>query len=76
MDAQEPRTYLYVPHHLVLDYARLGWLPHDSLADTPHGRYAVLMEWMCQCPLLRPPSVSVPRNPAKPNSPYLSTDNL
>jgi hypothetical protein len=55
VDAQEPdKIFHYVPHHLVLDYARLGWLPHDSLADTPHGRYAILMEWPCLCPIRKP----------------------
>jgi hypothetical protein len=44
------KTFKYVPHHLVLDYARLGWFPHfDALADCPHGNYSVLMEWLCGC---------------------------
>lgn len=56
---QDVKTFKYVKHHQVLDYARLGWLPHfEALADTPHGQYSVFMEWPCSCPMPRPPQSS------------------
>lgn len=51
---QQVRTFHYVPHHRVLDFARLGWLPHWELLDTRHGEYAITMEWLCDCPLATP----------------------
>lgn len=36
-------TLQYVPHDQVDDFIRRGWVVRDRLADTHHGRYAVLM---------------------------------
>ena len=48
------RVFHYVQHHRVLDFARLGWLPHFELLDTHHGQYAITMEWLCDCPITTP----------------------
>ena len=42
------------------DFLALGWLPHDSLANSAHGEYAVLVEWPCDCPCPFPPAASEP----------------
>jgi hypothetical protein len=47
--------YRFVPHHLVLDYARLGWNIADTLEQVCHGHYGILMQWLCRCPCLEPP---------------------
>jgi len=47
------RTFRIVPHHYVLDYARLGW----DIAEANigyHAEWAVLMEWLCNCPIREP----------------------
>jgi hypothetical protein len=35
----------YVRHHNVEEYLGLGWSISDFLDGTPHGQYAVLMQW-------------------------------
>ena len=50
----EIRTFRFVVHHRVLDYARLGWIIEDTMEDCHHGRYSILMEWLCDCPLVEP----------------------
>jgi hypothetical protein len=47
-------TYRFIRHHAVLDHARLGWLIVDTLDDTPHGQWSVLMAWICTCPEVIP----------------------
>jgi hypothetical protein len=42
--------FRYVPHGKAHTYAMLGWHIADTLADTPHGQYSILMVWLCQCP--------------------------
>lgn len=46
--------FRYVPHRLVLDYARLGWDIAATLDDVGHGRYNILMCWRCSCPCVEP----------------------
>lgn len=48
------RLFRYVPHHRTLDYARLGWTIADTLEGTPHGQWAILMTWLCECPCVQP----------------------
>jgi hypothetical protein len=43
-----------VIHDRVLDYARLGWTIEDTMEDCLHGRYSILMEWLCDCPVVEP----------------------
>jgi hypothetical protein len=38
------------------DYLRLGWILRDSLRGTPHGDWAVHLEWICDCPMPLPAS--------------------
>lgn len=47
-------TLRYVIHEHVLDYARLGWSISDTFADVCHGRYSVLMIWLCTCTPIEP----------------------
>ena len=48
------RLFRYVPHAYALDYARLGWTIADTLEGTPHGQWAILMTWLCECPCVQP----------------------
>jgi hypothetical protein len=51
-------TYAYAARGERLeDFLRLGWTPHDSLANTAHEQYAVLVEWLCDCHCPFPPKV-------------------
>lgn len=44
------RTFQFVRLHRADDYLKCGWIPHDSLSETPHGEYSVLMEYLeCDC---------------------------
>jgi hypothetical protein len=52
--------FRYVPHRLVLDYARVGWHLADTFEDVYHGRYAVLMQWLCACSLVMPKDLPPP----------------
>ncbi len=46
--------FRYVRHHLVNDYACLGWCIAHDLQDCCHGRYSVLMQWCCTCKCIEP----------------------
>jgi hypothetical protein len=48
------KTFRFVIHDRVLDYARLGWTIEDTMEDCHHGQYSILMEWLCNCPLVEP----------------------
>lgn len=51
-------TYRYVRLEKAEDALRLGYYPHpECLKDTHHGKYSLLVEWMCSCPdpLEKPP---------------------
>lgn len=37
--------FRYVPHDMVKDYVTKGWEIADTLADTKHGEFSVLMVW-------------------------------
>ncbi len=36
------------------DFLLLGWVPTNTLVDTTHGFWSVLMMWMCACPMRLP----------------------
>lgn len=40
-------THKYVSLRDAMDYVLLGWVPSPALEGTNHGRYAVLMSWVC-----------------------------
>jgi hypothetical protein len=44
----------WVRHHAAEDYLRLGWLPLDTLAGTPHGHWSVHVAWLCACRPVEP----------------------
>lgn len=44
------RIFMTVSHYLVEDYILLGWIMRDTFMGTPREYYAVLMEWLCECP--------------------------
>ena len=47
------KIYRFVKHENVLGYARLGW--HIEETDLGHhGRWAILMSWLCECPVVEP----------------------
>jgi hypothetical protein len=48
------RTFRFVVHHRILDYARLGGVIEDTMEDCHHGEYSILMEWLCDCPVVAP----------------------
>lgn len=39
------KVFLFVRHHEVAAYQRIGWQRHDSLDGTHHGYWSALMEW-------------------------------
>ena len=44
----------FVRHAAVEEHLRQGWCPagiDGGLHGTNHGRYAIIMEWMCKCPI-------------------------
>src|SRR3954470_14018326 len=51
----ESRTFRFVVHHRVLDYARLGWIIEATMEDCHQGEYSILMEWLCDCSVVEPP---------------------
>jgi hypothetical protein len=38
----------------VFDYVRVGWIVEDTMDDCHHGRYSILMKWLCECPVVEP----------------------
>ena len=44
----------YIPVDHAMDAVLLGWLPLPSLDGTHHGRWAVHMAWLCDCPARLP----------------------
>lgn len=51
MAEKRDRTFAYVRRNQVEDYFRMGWIFIPALEDTHHGRWSVLMEWICDCPI-------------------------
>jgi hypothetical protein len=43
----------------VLDYARLDWIIEDKMGHCHHGEYSILMEWLCDCPVVEPRAGSI-----------------
>ena len=41
----------YARRHEVQDYLRMGWNPSPALVGTRHEQYAVLVNWVCRCPV-------------------------
>ena len=39
------KIFHFVRNQEVEDWLRVGWIKHDSLADTHHGQWSTLMEW-------------------------------
>ena len=48
------QTLRYVPHDRVDAYLALGWHLADTFDDVCHGRYSVLMVWLCDCQMFEP----------------------
>jgi hypothetical protein len=46
----------YVRDNEAQDYCRMGWCIADTFEGTPHGAYAVLAAWLCDCKLVEPVS--------------------
>lgn len=46
--------FAYADWNRLDDFLRCGWAPSDALVDTPHGRYAVLVIWLCSCKVAYP----------------------
>lgn len=38
----------------VTDWLRLGWIARPALTGTTHGEWSVLMQWLCNCPMVKP----------------------
>lgn len=47
-------TFRFVRIERAADYLMLGWLPLPALDGTPHGKWSVLMQWLCACPCVDP----------------------
>ena len=39
------KVFHFVRHHEVSAFERVGWIRHNGLDDTHHGRWSELMEW-------------------------------
>lgn len=59
------KTFAFVRLNHAEDYLRCGWIPHDSLQNTSHGEYSVLMEYIdCGCrEMPRPGHAAIAGNP-------------
>lgn len=48
-------TFHFAYRYQVMDWARLGWMPRPHILDgTHHGGRAMMMEWLCDCPVVKP----------------------
>lgn len=48
------RIFMNVTHSQIEEYLLLGWIMRDTWMGTPREYYAVLMEWVCDCPAPHP----------------------
>jgi len=50
------RVFRYVRIERINDWERAGWFWRYKDAPMPgsHGRWAVMMEWLCDCPERKP----------------------
>jgi hypothetical protein len=44
----------FVVHHRAVDYARLGWTIENTIEGCHQGEYSILMESLCDCPVVEP----------------------
>jgi hypothetical protein len=47
----------FVRHGDIDDHLRVGWMPtgiDGGLVGTYHGQWAILMQWICGCPVCIP----------------------
>ncbi len=42
------RIFAYVPHGMIEEHARAGWVHVPALEGCHHGEWSVLMEWKCE----------------------------
>jgi len=42
-----------VLHRHVADFLACGWVVRADLGDY-HGQFAVMMQWLCDCPIRKP----------------------
>lgn len=56
-DRQRTRWFRMVVHERVADYLALGWLQVADLGPI-HGEWSVLMQWLCNCPLIEPTKIA------------------
>jgi len=48
------RTFHFVRHEHVPHWLQSGWIATPILEGTHHGQWSVCMEWLCDCPMVRP----------------------
>jgi hypothetical protein len=48
------RIFHYARHEVLLDWVRLGWIIPKSNSPVTHDYYNVTVEWLCECPIVRP----------------------
>ncbi len=48
------KWFRFVIFERIDDYLRLGWVISVADLHAPHGNYAMLMMWPCQCKLVEP----------------------
>lgn len=46
--------FRYVPYPKIGAYLDLGWYWDGTLMEGPHIKWAVVMEWLCDCPVREP----------------------
>lgn len=50
------RVFRYAAHDRVPDFLALGWHIADDMQGCHHGEHAVMLEWLCGCPMAEPVS--------------------
>jgi hypothetical protein len=48
------RYYRYVPHLLIDDYLRMGWMLAPIWEAGHMDHYRMTMMWLCKCPVAEP----------------------
>jgi hypothetical protein len=48
------RIFHYARHEKLLDWVSLGWIIAKPNCELHHDYYNVTVEWLCQCPIVRP----------------------
>ena len=54
MALSQIRTFHYAPHWQLLDWVRLGWIVAKPNCQMYMDEYAVTVEFLCDCKMVKP----------------------